>query len=250
MRRGCTVAAAAIVIAGFALPTTAIAECNPRNPTACTADSQPQAAAPQPQTSAASPLQLKRFMKLGPARRTASRSAKRRVADTPKRRVTDKPAKRIAETKAEAPARSFDEVKAPLTPKAVSTVPVAGPAVAAAPASVDGTVGFAAATEPWTGVGAFAESEQPAALPPGITIARFDEVNEIDLAADAAAMPPEQTARSDRISVSLSAPANAATPSPEHAPAPEAKQSWLSWLYEKLADGVLTAVLAIRSFFV
>ena len=63
-------------------------------------------------------------------------------------------------------------------------------------------------------------------------------------------MAPEHTAKSERISVSLSSPANAATPSPEPAPAPEAKQSWLSWLYEKLADGVLTALLAIRSFFV
>jgi hypothetical protein len=240
MRHGCTVAAAAVVIAGFTLPSAAIADCNVRNPTACTSDSQPQAAAP-PQASAAKPLQLKRFMQVGPVRRSASRSGKRRVA---------KPAKQATEETGKAAVRSFAEVKAPLAPKPVTTLSIGGPAVAIAPAVTDGTVGFAAATEPWAGTGAFA-SDEPAALPSGVSIARFDEVNEIDLAADTEAMAQAHAGKSDRMGVSLTSPANAAIPVRAAVePASEPKQSWLSWLYEKLADGVLTAVLAIRSFFV
>jgi hypothetical protein len=84
-----------------------------------------------------------------------------------------------------------------------------------------------------------------------VTIARFDEINEIDLAADTETMAREHAAKSDRVSVSLTSLAHAATPEPAAtAPAPEPKPSWFSWLYGKLIDGVLTLVLAVRSFFV
>jgi hypothetical protein len=245
MKHGPTAALAAVVIAGSALPAVVLAECNPRNPTACTSDSQagttaavePQAGA---QTSpAAKPLQLKRFMSLGPARRTASRSDTRRAVD----KKTQKAVPKRAET------RSLAEGTAPLEPKAVTTLSIGGPAVAVT-ATTDGSVGFATATEPWRGTGAFADSDEHT-LPPGVTIARFDEVNDIDLAADSETMAREHAAKSDRISVSLTSPAHAATPDSAAAEVvPEPKPSWFSWLYGKLVDGVLTAVLAIRSFFV
>ena len=245
MKHGPTAALAAVVIAGSALPAVVLAECNPRNPTACTSDSQagttpavqPQAGAQS--SPAAKPLQLKRFMSLGPARRTESRSGAPRTVD----KKTKKTVTKRAET------RSLAEVTAPLEPKAVTTLSIGGPAVAVT-ATTDGTVGFAAATEPWRGTGAFADSDERA-LPPGVTIARFDEVNDIDLAAESETMAREHAAKSDRMSVSLTSPAHAATPdSAAAAAAPEPKQSWLSWLYGRLIDGVLTAVLAIRSFFV
>jgi hypothetical protein len=248
MKHGPTAALAAGVIAGLALPTMALAECNPRNPTACTSDSQagtPAAAQPQAaaqSSPAAKPLQLKRFMSLGPARRTASRSDTRRAADK-------KTKKAATATEREETTRPLAEVTAPLEPKAVTTLSIGGPAVAVTTAT-DGTVGFAAATEPWRGIGAFADSDERTP-PPGVTIARFDEINEIDLAADTETMAREHAAKSDRVSVSLTSPAHAATPeSAATAPAPEPKPSWLSWLYGKLIDGVLTLVLAIRSFFV
>ena len=246
MKRGPTLALTAVVIAGSALPTVVLAECNPRNPTACTSDSQAgTAAAVQPQAAAqsspaAKPLQLKRFMSLGPARRTASRSGTRRAAGNRTKKAV---------TQREATTRSLAEVTTPLEPKAVTTLSVGGPAVAVT-AATDGTVGFAAATEPWRGTGAFADSDERT-LPAGVTIARFNEVNEIDLAADAETMAREHAAKSDRISVSLASPAHAATSDSAATPhAPEPKPSWFSWLYGKVIDGVLTAVLAIRSFLV
>ena len=239
MRHGCTVAVAAAFITGFGQLPAAVAACNPRNPTACTADSQPKAAAP---------LQLKRFMALGPARRTVSGSHPRRVMP--------KPAAAAA-----APARggpfvaapaSTEANTAPLTPRAIATVSIPAPAIALAPAPADSTVGFAAATETWSGESAFAAADDSATWPPGVAIARFDEVNAIDLAADAEAKTAAHAAKSDRLAgVTLVTPANAATPSPEHAAAtPKPKISWLSWLYGRLIDSLLAAVLAIRAIFV
>ena len=237
MRHGCTVAVAAVLITGLGQSPAAVAACNPRNPTACTADSQPKAAAP---------LQLKRFIELGPARRAGARAHPRRV--------TRKPAEAAAAPAQGgpyvAPPASTEANTTPLTPKAIATVSVSAPALAVAPVAEDRTVGFAAATEAWSGENAFAAADDSAALPPGITIARFDEVNAIDLAADAEAKAAEPAAKSDRLAgVSVIAPANAAPPPPEPAAA-KPKTSWLSWLYGSLIDGMLAAVLAIRAMFV
>jgi hypothetical protein len=120
-------------------------------------------------------------------------------------------------------------------------------ALAVKPPGQDHTIGFGASTEPWAPENAFASADDAAAvaLPPGITIVRSDEVNEIDLAADAEA----KTLADNTVGVSLITPARAAPPPPEpEEPQPQA--SWLSWAYGKLVDGVLAAVLAVRSVFV
>lgn len=255
MKRGCTVAVAVAFIAGFGTSTAAVAACHPRNPTACTADAQPTAtAAAHPQ--AASPLQLKRFMKLGPARRS--------VADPDQRRVTRKsPAEKAAEpvraaTPRVAATASPAASAAPLTPKAIPTLSISAPAVALA--TEGRTVGFAAATEPWTGEGAFASADEHPTLPPGVLIARSDEVNDIDRAADSEANSGASSAKADRLAgLSLLTAAYAAGPAQEPAITPATPKqadarvnetSWLSWLYSKLLDGILTAALALRAIFV
>lgn len=267
MKHGCAVAAAATLVATLGLtPATVDAACNVRNPTACTPDSQPRAqvaspqteAAPQAQTTApqtqaaAKPLQLKRYLKLGPARRSVSRSGKGSVSH--KRSAKKASAKRTAAAphkdppKISAAASAKAGADAPLTPRAVSTVAISARALAVAPTPENHTVGFAADTAPWRGEGAFAPAREPDSLPPGVTIARFDELNELDRAADATASISALVAKSDNLTrVSLVTPANAA-------PAPQAadqkpERSWLSWLYDKVVDGVVTAALAIRSLF-
>jgi hypothetical protein len=134
-----------------------------------------------------------------------------------------------------------------LTPKVIPTVPISARALALAPTTKDHTVGFAAETMPWSGKGAFASAKEPKALPPGVTVARFDEVNDIDRAADVAnASAP--VAKSDNLTTaSLVNPANAA-PSAQTAD-PRQPSSWLSWLYGKAADGLITTAMAIRSLF-
>ena len=182
MRHGCTVTVAAALIAGFGLTPAAVAACNPRNPTACTSGSQAKARA-------AAPLQLKRFMRLGPARRSVS------APDT-------RPAERN-----QSAAKTAAADAARLTPKAIATVAISAPALALT--GENRTVGFAATTEHWSGASAFAATDDSAALPPGVTIARSDEFNAIDLAAEAGnAAPP---AKADRLAgMSLVTPANAA----------------------------------------
>jgi len=256
MKHGCAVVAAATVIIGSGIaPATVEAACNVRNPTACTADTprqaeaaqpqagaQAQATAPQSQTEAAAkPLQLKRYLKMGPARRTVSRSSKRHAV---RKRASTKTAKASRKEPPEVTATASAKAGAdvPLTPRAVPTVSISARALAVAPGSENHTVGFTAETAPWRGEGAFARTHDPENLPPGVTIARFDELNEIDRAASA------PVAKSDNLTgVSLVTPANAA-------PAPQAanqkpERSWLSWLYDKVVDSVVTAAVAIRSLF-
>jgi len=223
MRHGYTVAVAAAFIAALGQIAAAEAACNPRNPTACTSDSQPGAAA--------APLELKRFMALGPARRAVSGSqARRPVRKAPAKQAID-PA---AHTKRTA---SADAGAEPLIPKPVPTVSIAAPSLASVPATEIPSAGFAAAAEPSTGESAFASA---------------DEVNAIDLAADLEAKASDHAGKSDRTAgVSLMTQANAAPWPQPSATTPPAKPetSWLSRLYGKLIDGVLAAVLAIRSIF-
>jgi len=221
MTHGCIVAAALAVIAGSAFSGTAEAACDQRNLSACE----------RVRPAASKPLQLNRFMALGPARRTGRRTGAGRATGQARA----------------APAGAVGA--APLAPKPIQTLSIAAPAIALAPAGEDRTVGFAAATERWSGETAFASADEPAAsLPPGIAIAASDEVNEIDLAADA------EPRKSDRFGqVALVTPANAmptpAPAGPEPAIAKPEERSWFAWAYGKLIDGLLTAALALRSLF-
>jgi hypothetical protein len=263
MKYGCAVIAAATLIAGLGfVPEAVEAACNVRNPTACTKDAQPQAEAPQPQVqtpqpqtqaAAAKPLQLKRYIKLGPARRSVSRSGKHRTAHRSARRKFSARNKRKtarasykAQPKVSATA-SAEAGAAPLTPKVIPTIPISARALALASTSKDHTVGFAAETTPWSGEGAFASANEAEALPPGVTIARFDEINEIDRAADVA-QTSGPVAKSDSLAgASLMTPASATTST--QSAAPKQQTSWLSWLYEKAVNGVFATALAIRSLF-
>jgi hypothetical protein len=263
MKHGCAVAAAATLITVLGLaPATVEAACNVRNPTACTPDSQPQAqvaspqteapqaqpTAPQPPTQAAAkPLQLKRYLTLGPARRSVSRSGKGRVTQKRSAKKTaTAPHKDPPKISAAASAKAGAD--AALTPRAIPTVSISARALAVTPTPENRTVGFTADTAPWGGEGAFAHTSEPETVAPGVTPARFDELNEIDRAADATGSTPAFVTKSDSLTgVSLVTPANAA-------PAPQAadqkpERSWLSWLYDKVVDGVVTAALAIRSLF-
>ena len=248
MRHGCTVTVAAGFIAGlfttgpgFA-PTAVLAACDPAISATC---------APEPK--AAAPLQLKRFLKLGPARRSVSRTAARRVV----RKLATKHAAKQAP--APPPKVATTEPGAadttPLTPKAIPTLSIPVPALALAPAGEDHTVGFTSVTESWSGEGPFDRTDEPEVLPAGVTIARADEVNAIDLAADAKAKTAERAVKTDSLAgVSLITPANAGTPAQPPAAHSVPQTSWLpwalSWAYSKLVDGVLTVLLAIRSLFV
>jgi hypothetical protein len=274
MRHGCTVAAAATFIAGFALiPANVRAACDQHTGAGCTATPQPSTAAnPQPsnaapsqpsgaanpQPSTASPLRLKRFMAVGPARRSASRSPASRSP------VSHSPLPRVVRLPPQRPERTADAARVggpfvpvpdatPLTPKVTPTVSIP----AAASGDQDRTVGSAARTEPSRSDTAFAHADETAKLPPGVRIARFGEVNEIDLAADATSKPAQKLDQFEDLPGVLVTPARAA-PSSKSRPAPPpssaepepANTSWLSWAYGKLVDGVLTVVLAIRSIFV
>jgi len=265
MKNGCAAVAAATLMFGAGLvPATVEAACNVRNPTACSADTprpaeaaqpqaaaqaqaQVQAAAPQSRTEAAAkPLQLKRYLKLGPARRTVSRSSKRHVTRQRTRGKTAKASPK-AEPKVTATASAKAGADAALTPRAVPTLAISARALAVTPTPDNRTVGFTAETAPWV-ESAFAYTSEAAASPPGVTVARFDELNEIDRAADATASTPASVTKSDSLAgVSLVTPANAA-PAPQAA-VHKAEQSWLSWLYGKVVDSVATAALAIRSLF-
>ena len=263
MKHGCAVAAATLVATLGLTPATVNAACNVRNPTACTPDSQPRAqvaspqaeaapqaqtTAPQPQTQAAAkPLQLKRYLKLGPARRSVSRSGKGRVAHKRSAKKTAT-APRKDPPKISAAASAKAGADAALTPRAVPTVAISARALAVAPTPANRTVGFSAETAPWGGNGAFAYTGEPETLAPGVPIARFDELNEIDRAADATASISASVAKADSLTrVSLVTPANAA-PAPQTADQ-KPERSWLSWLYDKVVDGAVAAALAIRSLF-
>jgi hypothetical protein len=134
-------------------------------------------------------------------------------------------------------------------------VPISTPPLAFAPAD-ERTRSFAHATEPWSGQTAFVPAEEPTTS--RVTLARSDVLNAIDLAADAGPKAAEHTDAAERAAaVSFVTPANAA-PSREAAaavapakpPAAEAgAESWMSRLYGKAIDAVLTAVLAVRSWF-
>ena len=166
---------------GF-VPAAVEAACNVRNPTACTADSKPRAEAPQPQVqppqpqtaaAAAKPLQLKRYIKLGPARRSVSRSGKRRTAHRSAHRKFSARNKRKtarasykAQPKVSATA-SAEAGAAPLTPKVIPTIPISARALALAPTAKDHTVGFAAETTPWSGESAFASANERRSLAAG-----------------------------------------------------------------------------------
>ena len=134
------------------------------------------------------------------------------------------------------------------TPKTIPTVSVSAPALALAPATEDHTGGFAATTEPWSGKGAFASADDLSNWPSGVTIARADEVNEIDLAADATKSSEADTQSVRAAGISLITPANAA-PLQDTKATKSGSSSWLSWLYGKVVDGVLAVALAIRSLF-
>jgi hypothetical protein len=239
MRHGYTIAIAAAFIAGFAQTPAAIAACDPADPGACSQDTQQKAAAP---------LQLKRFIEVGSARRAGSKSGRHHVTHKRARKASAKAAPKaapetapkVADAAAEAPTDS-------VTPKVIPTVSISVPALALASVTGDRTVGFAASTEPWSGDNAFADGDADT-LPPGITVARYDEVNAIDLAADTAAKNAEANdANRAARSVSLVTPANAAT-AQQRAATPQ-ETSWLSWAYEKIVDSVLAAALAVRSIF-
>ncbi|MPZ56986.1 MAG: hypothetical protein GEU91_10920 [Rhizobiales bacterium] len=192
-------------------------------------------------------------MKLGPARRSVSRSNTRRLVRKQQAKQAIEP---VGDASSKVAAATPDDANgAPLTPKAIQTLSIPAPALALAPAVEGRTVGFTTATEAWTGEGAFASVAGPTTLPPGVTTAQFDEVNEIDLAADAEAKTAGHTAQPGHTAgVSLVAPANAATPSmPSSKPgatASEPEPSWLSRLYGKFFDAALTVVLTIRAWFV
>jgi len=258
MNPGWNIVAAVTLIAGLGLaPTAATAACNVRNPTACTAESQPQAEATQPPTeappaqpeaasvqteAAAKPLQLKRYMRLGPARRSVSRSGKHHVAGNRSRRRTAR-ASRKTSPKVSA-AASAKAGAAPLTPKAIPTISISARALALAPTTDQHAVGFTAETAPWSDENALASADEPETLPSGVTIARFDELNDIDRAADPA-NASEPVVKSDSLTgVSLVTSANAA-PTPQAAK-PKPQASWWSWVYSK----VVAAITAIRSIFV
>ena len=258
MKNGCAALAAATLIFGAGLvPATVEAACNVRNPTACSPGTpqpaeagQPQAAAqaatPQPQAQAtAKPLQLKRYLTLGPARRTVSRSSKRQVVRQRTRGKTAKSSPK-APPQVTATASATAGADAALT-RAIPTVAISARALAVTPTPDNRTVGFNAETAPWGGEGIFAYAAE-AALPAGVIVARFDEFNEIDRAAGAGVNTAAPVAKSDSLTgVSLVTPANAAPAA--QAAVHKAEQSWLSWLYGKVVDGVVTAALAIRSLF-
>jgi hypothetical protein len=247
MRHGCTVTVSAIFIAGVfsaglgLAPTASQAACDPASAAGCTADSQRKAAAP---------LQLKRFMKLGPARRSVSsrpdaQGAGRKQAAKQTAKQTPKQVQRTPPKVTGAAPTAADT--APLSPKAIPTLSIPVPALALTPAPEDRTVGFAATTEPWTAAGPFAQADQPEVLPAGVTIARAEEVNEIDLAADATNTAGRAVKSDSLASVSLITRANAGTPLESAAAKSEPETSWLSWVYGRLVDGILAVFLAIRS---
>ena len=234
MRHGCTVALAAAVIAELAL-----------TPTAGTAE---------PAKTAAAPLQLNRFMAPGPTRRSSSRphrraahrpSADKATADTT---MAKDAIKRMHEEHRRVAVSESPASGKTLTAKTIPTVSVSAPALALAPATEDRTAGFTASTQPWSGEGELAPADDLSNWPLGVTIARAGEVNEIDLAADAAAKPSEYTQSVNAAGISLITPANAA-PSQEAKSTKPRSSSWLSWLYGKIVDGILAAALAIRSLF-
>jgi hypothetical protein len=191
-------------------------------------------------------------------RRTA-RKASRRAVHRPARRAARKEAAKTspktttAAAQSKAAARTAAIGAAPPWPKSVATVPISTPALAFAPA--DGrTKSFAHATEAWSSQTAFVPADE--AITSGVTIARSDVINAIDLAADSKPKAAEHADMPERAAaVSFVTPANAA-PSEEAAAAPArppaaeaATDSWMSQLYGKAIDAVLTAVLAVRSWF-
>jgi hypothetical protein len=232
MRHGCIVAVAAAAITAVVPISAAEAACKPGHQTTCAADSNPTVA----------PLQLKRFMALGPARRATSSRKSRRTARKPPARQAIAATRGAPTPPAAAP---LPAEPAPLFAKPVPTVSVAVPSLALASATEAGTVGFAG---PSHGEDAFARTDPQSEPPQDVMFAEADELNEIDLAA----ADGEASARDGGkfAGVSLMAQANA-TPLPEPALAtpPKAETSWLSRLYSRLIDGSLAVVLAIRSLF-
>jgi hypothetical protein len=236
MKHGCSVAVAAAVIAA-----TAVA-------------SAPASATPQ--SAGASPLQLKRFMKRGPARRSTARAERQNVSALPETPPTPPERPKLASDKLAFGTVDVnpDADASPLTPKAVSTVQIPTRALALAPTPADHTVGFAAATEPWSD-SAFASLDDGADLPP-VTIARSDEVNAIDLSADRGIKVAQQGAAAGAFGdVPVVRPGNAATtvqsapPQSKTIQSKTTQSSWASWAYGKVVDGVVTAALAVRSLF-
>lgn len=220
MRRGCI--AAAVVVCGFAAAS---------------------AVPVQAEDSAHAPLRLQRFLGHAPihAARThrpaRHRPARRHVA---KVHVAHAPV-REAVIPVPRPRASLRNAPGPITtrPKPVPTIAVTAKALTVVPAGQN--AGFSAATEPWQGVTAFAASDAPQ-LPRGIQIVPADKVNPIDLAADRPASSGQQKAISE---ASLITPANAAE-AQSSGPHTD-RRSLVDWIYDKFADGLVTAALAIRS---
>lgn len=256
MRHACTVAAAAAVMVGFT-SATVNAACDPNVTANCPAGSAQRAAAPlqratAPLERATAPMQLNQFMTPRPARRAVRRSRARapRTARVRLPRTAPMPAARPSRTAQ----RSND---APPAAKAIATVSIPTPALALAPTDRNRAPDFGTTMEPWRGGETFAPADEEENLPPGVTIARFEEVNEIDLAASA--QRPDGS--DDLAGVSLVTHANAASSQKSAATTPSSadlaresakesdKTSWFSWLYGQVVDGVRTVVLAIQSMF-
>ena len=190
--------------------------------------------------SASAPLALDRFMDR-PSKATKPR---RHIAKPATRQpAARKPDPRGAAAVPIPPRRTPSSVaRAPVAPKVVPTIAIKARALTVV--ETDRTAGFASATEPWQGRSAFAPATEPE-LPLGIRIVAPDEWNELDRAADAQSGAPV-----DRERVTLTTSANAAEAKSSAPSAPVGtERDWAQRLYDKFADGVLAAALAVRALF-